>query len=115
MLEIPVVAIKNCVPCSKNNLPGYWVFSFLGSALTCIYFDKIFALLISLSTEHLMPFFALVVAIWGAWVLNRTHLLKNLCQTSSHLTWKVRLLIIYLRYVCPVIVGIIFLNALKLI
>lgn len=116
MLEIPVVAIKNYVPCSKQQLT--WILGillFLGSALTCLYFDKLFALLISLSTEHLMPFFALVVAIWGSWVLSRTHLLENLCQTSTHPTWKIRTLIIYLKYICPVIVGIIFLNALKII
>lgn len=112
MLEIPVASIKNYVKASRSPLT--WrlgIVLFLGSALVCFNFETLFVPLIVLSTERLMPFFALVICLWGAWVLGRTQLLKTMLDKEIASTFGLKLLLGYLQFICPIITLIIFYHA----
>jgi NSS family neurotransmitter:Na+ symporter len=112
MLEIPVASIKNYVPCNRQQLTwGIGSLLFCGSAVVCANFDDLFGLLIKVSTERMMPFFALVVSLWGAWILGRTRLLRTMLGHEIPLTRGIRFLLSYVQLICPVIVAVIFYHA----
>jgi NSS family neurotransmitter:Na+ symporter len=112
MLEIPVASLRNYVPATRNQLTwGLGLLLFLGSAVVCFNFSDLFVPLIILSTERLMPFFALVICLWGTWVLGRTQLLKTMLGNEVKDRLGVRLLLVYLQFICPIITLFIFYNA----
>ncbi len=112
MLEIPVAAVKNYVPASREQLTwGLGILLFLASAVICVNFGELFGAVITFSTGRLMPFFALIVCIWGAWVLGRAQLLKAMVGKEVEETLGIRILLAYVKFVCPAITAIIFYQA----
>lgn len=73
-------------------------------------FGTLFGLVITISTVYLQPLLGLVWAICAGWVWNRAGLLEEIRQgnpeISDSLFWK--LWPNYLRYVCPILMGLVF-------
>lgn len=111
MLEVPVAYMVE----SKNlaRKQAVVVMASIIFALSCIIifnFETLFGFVIALTTEYSQPLLGLVLCIFAGWVWKRDSILAELKagneQAEHSLFWKIWPW--YVRFVCPVIIGLMF-------
>jgi NSS family neurotransmitter:Na+ symporter len=110
MLEVPVsYAVENHQ--FSRKIATLWVSSliFAISVAICINFDIAFSAIISLTTEWAQPLISLLICLFAGWVFYRNSLLNELKQGNPEiehaLFWK--LWPVYVKLICPALIGII--------
>ncbi len=77
-------------------------------------FENLFGAVIALSTRYGQPLLGLLLCVFVGWVWQRNTLLAELKKNDPHvaegLFW--RIWPVYVRFVCPVIIAIIFYRSL---
>ncbi|MFT7684715.1 MAG: NSS family neurotransmitter:Na+ symporter [Candidatus Azotimanducaceae bacterium] len=114
MLEVPVAyAIENH---GAKRSKAVWIIGLLISGISTIVlinFSWLFGLVVEATTRYSQPLLALMLCIFAGWVWNRADLLKELrkgnAAVESSLFWKIWPW--YVRIVCPLIIGVIFVNS----
>ena len=114
MLEVPVAyAIENH---GAKRQKVVWIIGLLvmGISTTILLnFSWLFGLVIEVTTRYSQPLLALVLCVFVGWVWNRKGLLQELqkgnASVESSLFWKIWPW--YVRIVCPLIIGVIFVNS----
>ena len=114
MLEVPVAyAIENH---GAKRQKVVWVIGLLVmgiSATVLLNFSWLFGLVIEVTTRYSQPLLALMLCVFVGWVWNRKGLLQELqkgnASFESSLFWKIWPW--YVRIVCPLIIGVIFVNS----
>ncbi|TYK66327.1 sodium-dependent transporter [Colwellia echini] len=81
---------------------------FIASMLVIIFFEPLFELVIQLLTTILQPLMSLFYFIVVGWLWQRGNKLTNLAELNKKRTLK--LLGFYLRFICPVLLMIVFVN-----
>jgi NSS family neurotransmitter:Na+ symporter len=115
MLEVPVAyAIENH---GAKRQKAVWIIGLAVSGISTtilINFTWLFGLVIEVTTRYSQPLLALMLCVFVAWVWNRKDLLEELqkgnAAVESSLFWKIWPW--YVRIVCPLIIGVIFVNSL---
>lgn len=113
MLEVPVAyAIEN------HQLPRKKASIIIGAAITvisvCIIanFELLFGAVISLTTRFSQPALGIVYCLYAGWLWHRNGILKELQQgapeVENTLFWRIWPW--YIRFVCPLIITVIFIN-----
>ncbi len=88
-----------------------WLISgivFISSMLLIAFFEQLFGLVIQLLTTILQPLMSLFYFIVVGWLWKRGNQLTDIAQLNQHITLK--LLGFYLRFVCPVLLVVVFVN-----
>ncbi|GAA0345116.1 sodium-dependent transporter [Bowmanella denitrificans] len=111
MLEVPVAYVVENKGIARRK--AVWMIAaviFLCSAIIAFNFGSLFGLVISLTTEYSQPLLGMALCIFAGWVWKRNEILKELQSSDpdAHqgLFWKVWPW--YVRFVCPVIIILMF-------
>jgi NSS family neurotransmitter:Na+ symporter len=110
MLEVPVAYLIERHGLSRRRatlLAGVSIAGFSG--LIALNFERLFGLVITISTRYGQPLLGIVVCLFAGWLWHRDRLLaelqKNDAAAEQRWFWKVWPL--YVKWVCPVIIGVI--------
>jgi len=115
MLEVPVAyTIENH---GAERQKAVWIIGGLITGISAIIlfnFETLFGLVIELTTRYSQPLLGLLLCVFVGWVWNREGLLQELKKgnegVESTFFWKIWPW--YVRLVCPLIIGVIFVNSL---
>jgi NSS family neurotransmitter:Na+ symporter len=84
------------------------------SLLIVFNFGELFGLAITISTRYGQPLLGMALCIYAGWVWNRNSLLGEIKQgdpnAENGVFWKIWPF--YVRFVCPVVIALIFINSL---
>ena len=115
MLEVPVAFIVERFSWSRRTAA-----LLMGAAIGCmsgliiLNFETLFGAVIALSTRYGQPLLGLLLCVFVGWVWQRDSLLAELEKNDPNvrhgLFWKIWP--VYVRFVCPVIIAIIFYRSL---
>lgn len=116
MLESPVAyAIENT---RLQRRGATWLVAsliFAASVVIIVHFDRLFGLVVSLTTEYSQPLLGMMLCIFAGWLWQRHHLLQEIRNgfpdVENHLFWKIWPG--YVKFVCPVLIGGVFLYSLR--
>ncbi len=110
MLEVPVAYLierRRLTRRAATLLAGGTIAAF--SSVIVFNFDALFGTVITLSTRYSQPLLGLLVCIYAGWLWQRDAVLAELKKTDAfaenRLFW--RLWPVYVKWFCPVIIGII--------
>ncbi len=111
MLEVPVAFTIEKTGFGRKPLSlAVSLIIFLVSLVIITNFDRLFGLVISLTTEYMQPLLGLMLCIFAGWVWHRDKLLSELKQghetIEQSLFWKIWPS--YVRFVCPLLIIAIF-------
>jgi len=81
---------------------------FISSMLLIAFFEQLFGLVIQLLTTILQPLMSLFYFIVVGWLWKRGNQLTDISQLNQHTSLK--LLGFYLRFICPILLVIVFVN-----
>jgi NSS family neurotransmitter:Na+ symporter len=81
---------------------------FICSMLLIAFFEQLFGLVIQLLTTILQPLMSLFYFIVVGWLWKRGNQLTDINQLNKHLSLK--LLGFYLRFICPILLVVVFVN-----
>ena len=81
---------------------------FISSMLLIAFFEQLFGLVIQLRTTILQPLMSLFYFIVVGWLWKRGNQLTDISQLNQHTSLK--LLGFYLRFICPILLVIVFVN-----
>lgn len=112
MLEVPVAYLEENHRLSRHHavaIAGCSIFSF--SSLIAIYFDLLFAAVVSFTTQYSQALLGIVLCVFAGWVMRRDQLLNALGGSEHHLFNKIWPL--YVRFVCPLLIAMIFIQNLR--
>ncbi|MFT4787430.1 MAG: NSS family neurotransmitter:Na+ symporter [Paraglaciecola sp.] len=116
MLEVPVAYVVESKGLGRTK--AVWLLSlmiFVASSIIIFNFDKLFGLVISLTTQYSQPLLGFALCIFVGWVWRRDHILAELKQgnpqVENSLFWKVWPW--YVRFVCPVIIIFMFIRSIS--
>ncbi|MEW9796882.1 sodium-dependent transporter [Alteromonas sp. CYL-A6] len=111
MLEVPVAYLVESK--DMNRSKGVTVMTLLIFAASCLIifnFDVLFGLVISATTQYSQPLLGLALCLFAGWVWRRDAILDELkCsdENAEHsFFWKIWPW--YVRFVCPVIIAVMF-------
>lgn len=116
MLEVPVATVSEQAGLGRKRA-GIVSVCIIGSlsVLLILQGEALFDLAVTASTEYGQPLMGLVFCIYLGWLWQRQSLLKELQQGSPHvadsLFW--RLWPAYVKYICPLIILLIFYSSLR--
>ncbi len=117
MLEVPVSLALETTTMARRSaswLIGLVIFSF--TVLITIYFDRLFGLIVTLTTTYSEPLVGIVLCLYAGWVWNRNSLLNTLRQGNPAIEnsffWKIWP--VYVRYFCPFLIFAAFVQSLNL-
>ena len=111
MLEVPVAYAADRYE-MKRSKAAYLVGSliFVISVIIVINFSTLFSFVISLTTRYSEPLIGLLFCVFAGWVWQREKILaeikQGLPEAEQTLFWKIWPT--YIKYVCPVIISLIF-------
>ena len=115
ILEVPVAFIVERFQWSRKQaalVAGGSIASL--SAVIILDFERLFGAVIALSTRYGQPLLGLLLCVFVGWVWQRNTLLaelqKNDPEVANGLFW--RIWPVYVRFVCPVIIAVIFYRSL---
>ena len=115
ILEVPVAFIVERFEWSRKQaalVAGGSIASL--SAVIILDFERLFGAVIALSTRYGQPLLGLLLCVFVGWVWQRNTLLaelqKNDPEVANGLFW--RIWPVYVRFVCPVIIAVIFYRSL---
>ncbi len=107
--EVPVAYLVEDRAMSRKS--ATWLISavvFIASMLLIAFFEQLFGLVIQLLTTILQPLMSLFYFFVVGWLWQRGNQLTDISQLNQHKTLKI--LGFYLRFVCPVLLLIVFIN-----
>ena len=115
MLEVPVSYVVE-----KRNLNRHkavWLIAAIIFALSCliiINFDTLFGLVIALTTRYSQPLLGLMLCIFAGWIWHRNEILKELKSgdelAEQRIFWRIWPW--YVKFVCPLIIALMFYRSL---
>lgn len=115
MLEVPVAAIVEETKIERNKasiLAGLLVL--VASVLIIFNFESLFGAVITLTTRYTQPLLGMLFCIYAGWVWHRNGVLEALRAGSPEIEqtvfWKIWPS--YVKYVCPLVVLLIFAQSL---
>ncbi len=114
MLEVPVsfaVDTKN-----KNRKTSTWIIGgvfWAISILLVFYFNELFGLVVSLTTQYSQPLLGLVICIFIGWSMNRNTVLEELKKGNPEVADSLFMKIwpFFIRIVCPILIIVVFLQS----
>ncbi len=111
MLEVPVAYVVENKGVSRKK--AVWAIAclvFVASTIINLNFSSLFGLVITLSTEYSQPLLGLAISIFVGWVWKRNSALEELKKgdAGAEHTWFWRIWPWYLRFVCPVVIVVMF-------
>lgn len=114
MLEVPVSYLVE-----NKNLPrqrSVWLTTLviLGiSSAIIFYFDTLFGLVISITTEYSQPLLGLLICIFVGWIWHRDSAMQELCKGNPEVASSIfgKVWPWYVKFVCPVIIVIMFVRS----
>lgn len=116
MLEVPVSYVVETFGIKRR--PATWIIGiliFCISALIIFDFETLFLFVIHLTTRYSEPLLGIVLCVFAGWVLHRNNILQEIQQglpNAEHtLFWKVWPM--YVRYFCPTLIFITFIQSLR--
>ena len=107
--EVPVAYLIEDKSMTRKR--ATWLISgvvFIASMLLVAFFEQLFGLVIQLLTTILQPLMSLFYFIVVGWLWRRGNQLTDIALLKKHLSLK--LLGFYLRFISPVLLGIVFIN-----
>lgn len=111
MLEVPVAYVVESHNVKRKT--AVWLIAtaiFLCSAIIALNFETLFGLVIAATTQYSQPLLGLMLCIFAGWVWKRNEILKELSHSDEYaaegLFWKIWPW--YVRFVCPVIILLMF-------
>ena len=111
MLEVPVAYAADRYEMKRSkaaHLVGSLIF--IISVIILINFSTLFSFVISLTTRYSEPLIGLLFCVFAGWVWQREKILaeikQGLPEAEQTLFWKIWPT--YIKYVCPVIISLIF-------
>jgi NSS family neurotransmitter:Na+ symporter len=107
--EVPVAYLIEDKAMTRRR--ATWLISglvFIASMLLIAFFEQLFGLVIQLLTTILQPLMSLFYFIVVGWLWKRGNQLTDIAQLNQHTS--LRLLGFYLRFICPVLLVIVFVN-----
>jgi NSS family neurotransmitter:Na+ symporter len=107
--EVPVAYLVEDKKISRKR--ATWLVSgmvFIASMILIAFFEQLFGLVIQLLTTILQPLMSLFYFIVIGWIWQRGNKLSRLAVENSNKTLKI--LGFYLRFICPVLLLIVFVN-----
>jgi len=115
MLEVPVAYLVERFdwPRPRAAIVAGVVIALI-SGLVVANFEVLFGLVVAVTTRYAQPLLGLMLCLYAGWVWNRNSLLDELKKNNEHaeagLFW--RIWPVYVRFICPVIIAVIFANSL---
>jgi NSS family neurotransmitter:Na+ symporter len=115
MLEVPVAyAVDN------RKIPRQTASIFIGlcfwvvSMIIALNFELLFTLVVSLTTEYIQPLLGLFICIFVGWVMNRDALIQEIKEGNPGVehTHFMKLWPFFVRYIAPILILIILMQAL---
>ncbi len=115
MLEVPTSFLVETTDLSRRG--AAWLAGTVIFALTvCLVFrfEQLFDLTVTLSTEYSQPLLGIVLCVFAGWVMHRDRLLRELRHGNAGMesTWFWRIWPFYVRFVCPLLIAAVFMQAL---
>ena len=115
MLEVPVAFLVERFNWSRRRAALIAGGIIVGISTAIIFeFDRLFGAVIALSTRYGQPLLGLILCIFVGWVWQRNSLLaelkKNDANVENTLFW--RIWPVYVRFLCPLIIAVIFYRSL---
>ena len=107
--EVPVAYLIEDKAMTRKR--ATWLVSglvFIASMLLIAFFEQLFGLVIQLLTTVLQPLMSLFYFIVVGWLWKRGNQLTDMAQLNQNRTLK--LLGFYLRFVCPILLVVVFVN-----
>ena len=107
--EVPVAYLIEDKAMTRKR--ATWLISglvFIASMLLIAFFEQLFGLVIQLLTTILQPLMSLFYFIVVGWLWKRGNQLTDMAQLNKHRSLK--LLGFYLRFICPVLLVVVFIN-----
>jgi len=107
--EVPVAYLVEDKKLSRKR--ATWLVSglvFVASMILIAFFEQLFALVIQLLTTILQPLMSLFYFAVVGWIWQRGNKLSRLAVDNA--SGSLKLLGFYLRYVCPVLLSVVFIN-----
>ena len=107
--EVPVAYLIEDKAMTRKR--ATWLISglvFIASMLLIAFFEQLFSLVIQLLTTILQPLMSLFYFIVVGWLWKRGNQLTDIAQLNQHKS--LRLLGFYLRFICPVLLVVVFVN-----
>lgn len=116
MLEVPVSVVTEKTRLTRKSATALIAaIIFAGSALIIANFSLLFDATVNLTTRYSEPFMGLVLCLFAGWILHRDKKLLQIRdqQTGLNHTWFWRIWPFYSRFLCPVFIGLMFLQSLR--
>lgn len=115
MLEVPVAFTIENSRLDRNK--ASWIIGILIMLLSTVIifnFDRLFTVVISITTQYSQPLIGLLLCVFAGWVWSRNEILNELKQgcpeMASSMFWKIWPG--YVRFVCPVILLVMYYQSL---
>lgn len=111
MLEVPVAYLVESKGLARKR--AVWTVTtiiFIASTVIIFNFEQLFGLVIALTTQYSQPLLGLALCIFAGWVWRRDAILQELRQGNEDIEsgWFWKIWPWYVRFVCPVIIFIMF-------
>ncbi|SNY42148.1 neurotransmitter:Na+ symporter, NSS family [Arsukibacterium tuosuense] len=115
MLEVPVSYVVENRKVARNK--AVWIIAaiiFSLSVLILLNFETLFGFVIALTTRYSQPLLGLMLCIFAGWVWHRDRILDELKKgdAAAEHSWFWRVWPWYVRFVCPVIILLMFYRSL---
>jgi neurotransmitter:Na+ symporter, NSS family len=115
MLEVPVSYVVEKRKVSRHK--AVWLIAaviFVISVLIIVNFDRLFGLVIALTTRYSQPLLGLMLCIFAGWIWRRNEILQELKKGDEHAEHSIfwRIWPWYVKFVCPVVILFMFYRSL---
>ena len=115
MLEVPVAYLIERWQVARQKaalLAGGAIF--LLSVVIILDFDRLFGLVIDITTKYSQPALGGVLCVFAGWVLHRDRLLKEIQSgyPGAEHSWFWKIWPFYIRFVCPTLIAALVVNSL---
>ena len=116
MLEVPTALLAETTPLGRVSSAGIaGAAIFLLTTAIALWFDSLFGLVVSATTQYSEPLMGIVFCLFAGWAIHRDRLLAELRQDNqglgSRLFW--RIWPTYVRFICPLLIAAAFIQSLR--
>ena len=109
MLEVPVAYLEENHHLSRHRATTVaGVSIFIMSTIIACYFDSLFGVVVNFTTQYSQPILGLVLCVFAGWVMHRNQRIAALGGSDNSLFNKIWPL--YVRFVCPLLITLIFIQ-----
>jgi len=111
MLEVPVAFLveRFCWQRRRAALIAGLAITVISSVIA-LNFEQLFGLVITVSTRYGQPLLGLLMCVYAGWVWRRNSLLSELKKNDTEASkgWFWMIWPLYVRWVCPTVIALIF-------